>query len=177
VTAPNPPLGIPCLIVLVGPPGSGKTAWAERNGRGAVHVSQDGLIDAITPSGFDHAYRPVYGQAEEAVAQAGLRAGHTVIVDRTNRTRLHRERWLRIARTALCSAIAVVMTTPEALCRERNARRNDGSRLSADRMDRMFAAFEPISLDEGFDAILEVRDGDDVSLETVLGEAVRNRRG
>jgi hypothetical protein len=69
------------------------------------------------------------------------------------------------------------MTTPEALCRERNARRNDGSRLSADRMDRMFAAFEPISLDEGFDAILEVRDGDDVSLETVLGEAVRNRRG
>jgi protein phosphatase len=177
VTALNPPLGIPCLIVLVGPPGSGKTAWAERNGRGAVHVSQDGLIHAITPSGFDHAYRPVYGEAEEAVARAGLRAGHTVIADRTNRTRLHRERWLRIAHEASCPAIAVVMTTPERLCRERNAQRDDRSRLSVERMDRMFAALEPVRTDEGFDSIFEVADGDDVSLATVLGRGVRNRRG
>jgi protein phosphatase len=173
MTAPNPPLGIPCLIVLVGPPGSGKSAWAERNGRGAVHVSQDGLIDAITPRGFDHAYRPVYGEAEDAVARAGLRAGHTVIIDRTNRTRLHRERWLRIAREASCPAIAVVMLTPEWLCRERNAQRDDPSRLSAERMDRMFAALEPVGLDEGFESIFEVSKGDDVSLETVFGEGVR----
>jgi protein phosphatase len=168
--APNSPHGIPCLIVLVGPPGSGKTTWAERNGRGAVHVSQDGLIDAITPSGFDHAYRPVYGAAEDAAARAGLRAGHTVIVDRTNRTRLHRGRWLRIAREASCFAVAVVMTAPEWLCRERNAKRDDRSRLSAERMDRMFAAFEPVGLDEGFDSIFEVADGDEISLDTVLGE-------
>jgi len=177
VTPPNSPLGIPCLIVLVGPPGSGKTAWAERNGRGAVHVSQDGLIDSITPSGFDHAYRAVYGEAEEAVARAGLRGGHTVIVDRTNRTRLHRERWLRIAREASCPAIAVVMTTPEPLCRERNGRRDDRSRLTAERMDRMFAALELVRLDEGFDSIFKVADGDDVSLETVLAAGVTNRRG
>ena len=74
------------------PPGS------RRNGRGAVHVSQDGLIDAITPDGFDHVYRPVYREAEDAVARAALQAGHTVIVDRTNRTRAHRERWLHISR-------------------------------------------------------------------------------
>src|SRR5271155_560947 len=122
---PNPPNGNRCLIVLVGPPGSGKTAWARRNGHGAVHVSQDGLIDAITPDGFNHAYRPVYGEAEDAVARAGLQAGHAVIVDRTNRTRLHRERWLRFARQASCPAIAVVMTTPESLCRERNSKRDD----------------------------------------------------
>src|ERR1700727_2019295 len=68
----NPPLDVCCLIVLVGPPGSGKTTWARRNGRGAVHVSQDGLIDAITPDGFDHVWRPIYGQAEDAVARAAL---------------------------------------------------------------------------------------------------------
>ncbi len=174
MTAPNPPLGIPCLIVLVGPPGSGKTAWAERNGRGAVHVSQDGLIDVITPSGFDHAYRRVYADAEDAVARAGLRTGHTVIVDRTNRTRLHRERWLRIACEASCPAIAVVMTTPEARCRERNARRDDRSRLSAERMDRMFAALEPVLLDEGFESIFEVAEGD-VSLGTFLGKGIGKR--
>ncbi len=70
---------------------------------------------------------PCIGQAEDAVARAALQAGHTVIVDRTNRTRAHRERWLQIAREASCPAVAVVMTTPEAICRERNAKR-DGSR-------------------------------------------------
>ena len=95
---PNPAHGVACLIVLVGPPGSGKTTWARRNGRGAVHVSQDGLIDAITPHGFDHIYRPLYRRAEDTIARAALEAGLTVIVDRTNRTLAHRERWLEIAR-------------------------------------------------------------------------------
>lgn len=150
---PNPPLCLPCLVVMVGPPGSGKTTWARRYGRGAVHVSQDGLIDAITPDGFDHVYRPVYREAEDAVAHAALQAGHTVIVDRTNRTRAHRERWLEIARKESSPAVAVVMTTPEALCRERNAKRDGSNRLSEERMERMLAALEPVRADEGFVSI------------------------
>jgi predicted kinase len=146
----NPPLNVACLIVLVGPPGSGKTTWARRHGRGAVHVSQDSLIDAITPDGFDHVYRPVYREAENAVARAALEAGHTVIVDRTNRTRAHRRRWLEIAAEASCPIVAVAMTTPAALCRERNAARAANARLSDERMDRMLAAVEPVRLDEGF---------------------------
>ena len=147
---PNAPVGVRCLIVMVGPPGSGKTTWARRNGRGAVHVSQDGLIEAITPDGFDHVYRPVYREAEDAAARAALRAGHTVIVDRTNRTRAHRERWLQIAREQSSPAIAVAMITPEALCRERNAKRAGSSRLSEERMERMLAALEPVQPGEGF---------------------------
>ena len=143
----------PFLIVLVGPPGSGKTTWARRNGHGAVHVSQDDLIDAITPAGFDHIYRPVYREAEDAIARAALRAGHTVIVDRTNRTRAHRERWLRIAHEAQCPAVAVVITTAPELCRARNAARTGPRRLSGERMERMLAAFEPVDHNEGFAAI------------------------
>jgi predicted kinase len=170
---PNPPLGVPCLIVLVGPPGSGKTTWARRNGRGAVHVSQDGLIDAITPDGFDHAYRPVYREAEDAVARAALQAGYTVIVDRTNRTRAHRERWLRIARQASCAAVAVVMTTPEPLCRDRNAHREDGRRLSAERMERMLAALEPVRPGEGFASVhYENGLGAGIRLEEILSQRI-----
>jgi predicted kinase len=168
---PNPPLGIPCLIVLVGPPGSGKTTWARRNGRGVVHVSQDGLIDAITPDGFDHVYRPVYREAENAVARAALQAGHTVIVDRTNRARAHRERWLQIAREARCPAVAVVMTTSETLCRDRNAMRDAGRRLSEERMERMFVALEPVLPDEGFVSIHFENDvGAAISLEEILSQ-------
>jgi predicted kinase len=143
------------LIVLVGPPGSGKSTWARRNGRGAVHVSQDDLIDAITPGGFDPVYCSVYHAAEDAVARAALGAGHTVIVDRTNRTREHRKRWLQIAQEASCPAVAVVMTTSEALCRRRNSERVGARRVSDERMDRMLAAFEPVTADEGFVSIIE----------------------
>jgi predicted kinase len=161
----NPPLAVPSLIVLVGPPGSGKSTWAKQNGRGAVHVSQDDLIDAISPNGFDHIYRPVYAAAEDAViTRTALRHGNTVIVDRMNRTRAHRDRWLAIAREADCSAIAVAMRASLSLCRERNRHRRDQRLLSEDRMERMIAAFEPVRPDEGFTAIFD----DSASLAEIL---------
>jgi predicted kinase len=149
----NPPLRIACLVVLVGPPASGKSTWARRNGCGAVHVSQDGLIDAISPDGFEHVYRPVYRAAEDAVARASLQDGHTVIVDRTNRTSAHRERWLRIAREADAPAVAVEMIASAELCRVRNSRRDDRQRLTEERLERMLAVHERVAPDEGFAAI------------------------
>lgn len=168
---PNPPLRVPCLLVLVGPPASGKSAWAQQNGCGAIHVSQDELIDAITPDGFDHCYRPVYAAAENAVAVAALREGHTVIVDRTNRTRGHRERWLRIAREAGVPVVAVEMATPAALCLSRNRGRHPRRQLSEERMNGMLAAHQPVAPDEGFDAVF----GPDVTLAEIL-DRVSNRK-
>jgi predicted kinase len=151
----SPPLGVPSLIVLVGPPGSGKSTWAKQNGRGTVHVSQDDLIDAILPDGCDHIYRRVYAAAEDAVARAALEQAHTVIVDRINRMRAHRYRWLTIAREADCPVIAVAMRASFSLCRERNRSRQDKRRLTEERMERMIAAFEPVFLDEGFTVIFD----------------------
>jgi predicted kinase len=169
----NPPIGIACLVVLVGPPGSGKSTWARRNGRGAIHVSQDGLIDAISPDGFEHVYRPIYRAAEDALARAALESGHTVIVDRTNRTREHRRRWLEIARETGCPAVAVVMTAPAALCRLRNRERDPERRLSEERMERMLAALEPVQPAEGFSAIFE----ETITLAEILLQMSSGRKG
>src|SRR5215831_10612801 len=158
----------PLLIVLVGPPGSGKSTWARVNGANAIHVSQDDLIDAITPSGFAHDHRPIYQAAEDAVARAGLAAGRTVIADRTNRTRAHRQRWVRIARELRATVVAVVMTTPHDICRARNNSRTDSRRLSQERMDRMFAAMEPVDFAEGFAAIYRA---EEVTMQEILARA------
>jgi predicted kinase len=169
----NPPIGIACLVVLVGAPGSGKSTWARRNGRGAIHVSQDGLIDAISPDGFEHVYRPIYAAAEDAMARAALHSGHTVIVDRTNRTREHRQRWLRIAREAGCPAVAVVMTASAALCRSRNRERDSKRQLSEVRMERMLAALEAVQPAEGFSAVFE----DTITLPEILSALSTERKG
>lgn len=169
----NPPIGTACLVVLVGPPGSGKSTWARRNGRGAIHVSQDGLIDAISPDGFEHLYRPIYAAAEDAVARAALQSGHTVIVDRTNRTREHRRRWLEIAREAGCPAVAVMMTASAALCRSRNRERDPVRRLSEERLERMLAALEPVEPAEGFTAVFE----ESITLVEVLSQLSTGREG
>ncbi|MCU1234979.1 MAG: class flavin-dependent oxidoreductase [Candidatus Solibacter sp.] len=169
----NPPIGIACLVVLVGPPGSGKSTWARRNGRGAIHVSQDGLIDAISPDGFEHVYRPIYAAAEDALARAALHSGHTVIVDRTNRTREHRRRWLDVAREAGCPAVAVVMTASASLCRSRNRERDSGRRLSEERIERMLAALEPVQPAEGFLAVFE----DTITLAEMLSQLSTGRKG
>jgi predicted kinase len=169
----NAPPGVASLVVLVGHPGSGKTTWARKNGRGAIHVSQDGLIAAISPDGFEHVNCPVYTAAENAVARAALQHGHTVIVDRTNRTRSHRERWLCLARELNCPAVAVVMTTPPALCRQRNQSRTGGDRLSEERMERMLAAFESVEAEEGFAAIYME---EAITLAEILMD-IRGKRG
>lgn len=163
----------PCLIVLVGPPGSGKSEWARRNGAGAVLVSQDDLIDAITPHGFDHSFRPVYTAAEDAAARAGLAGDFPVIVDRTNRTRALRERWTRIAKEANCPAIAIVMSASTELCRMRNRARTDHRWVSDERMERMLTAMEPVSHEEGFAAVF--RDSE-ATLKDVL-ELLKHRTG
>lgn len=161
-----------CLVVLVGPPGSGKSEWTRRNAAGAVVVSQDDLINAITPYGFEYAYRPVYTAVEDATGRAGLVAGFTVIVDRTNRTRVLRERWIRIAREADCPAVAVEMTAGAELCRMRNRARSGSSRVSDRRMERMLAVMEPVSGEEGFAGVF----GDEVSIQYIL-EYLLSRAG
>jgi hypothetical protein len=61
------------------------------------------------------------------------------------------------------------MTTSAALCRERNAVRDPGRRLSEERMERMLAALEPVRPDEGFVSIdFEDGVGAGISLEEIL---------
>jgi predicted kinase len=120
-------------------------------------VSQDDLIDAITPSGFDHSARPIYAAAEEVIARTALRAGRIVIVDRTNRTRALRKRWIAIAQEMQCAVVAITMSADVETCRSRNRARSGLRCVCEERMERMISVFEAPQLEEGFDAIVDDR--------------------
>ena len=61
------------------------------------------------------------------------------------------------------------MTTAESLCRARNAKRDERSRLTDERMDRMLAALEPVRSDEGFLGIhFESGVGTGITLNEIL---------
>ena len=98
--------------------------------------------DRERPLACARGYNPVRQDGDFAIS-----APVTIsVLQATSRTRLRRERWVRITREASCPAIALIMTT-----REKNAQRDDRSRPAKERTERMSAALEPVRLEEAFD--------------------------
>ena len=96
------------LVLLIGLPGSGKSAWAAealaRAERPTVVVSTDALVEAQA-RGAGVSYREAWAAADgrrlerdaRAAVRASVEAGCNVIVDRTNLKRATRARFLRLA--------------------------------------------------------------------------------
>ncbi|QZY29125.1 LLM class flavin-dependent oxidoreductase [Nocardioides coralli] len=114
----------PALVVLVGASGSGKSTWAGARFRAPEIVSSDALrgIAGSGPHDLD-ASEDAFGLLETIVA-ARLGRGLTTVVDTLGTDTVRRRGWLAAARSAGLPAVVVVMETPDAECRRRNATRD-----------------------------------------------------
>jgi predicted kinase len=114
----------PALVVLVGPSGSGKTAWATGRYRAEEIVSSDALRGVVGSGPHDlDASTDAFAILEQVVA-ARIGRGLPVVVDTLGTDDDRRRRWLRLAREAGLPAVAVLLDTPAAECRRRNAARD-----------------------------------------------------
>jgi alkanesulfonate monooxygenase SsuD/methylene tetrahydromethanopterin reductase-like flavin-dependent oxidoreductase (luciferase family)/predicted kinase len=153
VTLPDP-----AVVVLVGPSGSGKSTWAEGSYRRDEIVSSDALRGVVGSGPHDLDATVDAFDLLERVVLARTGRGLTTVIDTLGSDEDRRRRWLARAREVGLPAVAVVMDTPDAECRRRNAARDRPvpAPTLAGQLKRHRALVPQLEL-EGWDVVHTVR--------------------
>ena len=144
----------PALVVLVGPSGSGKSAWAAARYRAQEVVSSDQLRGIVGSGENDlDASADAFAVLDQIVA-ARVRRGLTTVIDTLGLESARRRGYLDLARRAGLPAAVVLVDADPAEIRRRNQNRSRPVPAAAHeaQLRRMRAATQEIS-GEGWDVI------------------------
>ena len=151
----------PALVVLVGASGAGKSTWAAARYRAEEVVSSDALRGVLGSGPHDlDASTDAFAVLETIVA-ARLGRGLTTVVDTLGLDATKRRAWLDAARARGLPAVAVLLDTPDAECRRRNAARDRPvpAPVLAGQL-RSVRDVRPLLDAEGWDLVVAVAAGD-----------------
>lgn len=128
------------IIILVGPPASGKSSLAKWCCFEYVSISQDEL--------------GTLNKCKKACIKA-INTGSSVIIDNTNRNAKIRAVWIEIARNHNIPVKCIVMQIDKPLCMHINKYRSiyGDKKIPAVAIHCYYKAFEPPTMDEGFSEI------------------------
>ena len=113
------------LIVLIGVSGSGKSTFARRHFKPTEILSSDAFRAMVSDNENDQAATNDAFEALHSLMKVRLRRRKSVVVDATNIQPESRKALLEIAEAHDCLSVALILDTPEKVCRERNALRED----------------------------------------------------
>lgn len=118
------------LVILVGPPASGKSTWGKKfaEDNKVVYVSTDAIRAEIgSGEGDQNVSAAAFGIARQRVSQA-LAAGKSAMIDATSVNRKARRDWINLGRGhgAYIIAVAFEVTRDELLRRDAQRDRHVG---------------------------------------------------
>jgi protein phosphatase len=113
----------PCVILLVGAAGAGKSTFARRHFPAEAIFSSDALREAIAGDAADQCVSGAAFAALHRALDRRLAAGRTGVVDATNLTTAARHAIRRIAHRHGMPVVAVVLDLPGPVVQQRNTER------------------------------------------------------
>ncbi|MEY2473480.1 MAG: hypothetical protein QOK28_2809 [Actinomycetota bacterium] len=149
VTVPTP-----CLVVLVGVSGSGKSTWAADNCAPGEVVSSDALREQVGQSAVDQKASVDAFAVLEDIVQRRLARRLFTVIDATSLEDESRARYREYARAAGVPCVAVAFPTDAATCKSRNRTRAfpvPGPVLT--KQLKEFDRVHPLLATEGYDAV------------------------
>jgi F420-dependent oxidoreductase-like protein len=146
----------PCLVVLVGPSGAGKTTWAQAHFRAEQIVSSDRLRAIVGEGEDDLAASDDAFAILEAIVAHRLRRRLTTVIDTLGLDPVRRARWLATAADHDLARVCIVFTTTVAECRVRNrgAGKSVPERVLSQQVRQLREQRAAIDA-EGFDLVIE----------------------
>jgi F420-dependent oxidoreductase-like protein len=144
----------PCVVILVGASGSGKSHWAAAHFEPGLVVSSDRLRALVGAGEHDQAAGTDAFAVLDLVLERRSRRRLTTVVDTLGLDAKKRRRWLKLAHDHGLPCYAVWFSTDARLCRSRNAARVRPvpARVLAGQLQQIGGIAEVLSA-EGFDAV------------------------
>lgn len=136
------------LIILVGPPASGKSTWGKKfaQEKGLTYVSTDELRAEFGTGEDDQtASGKAFAIGRYRVSTA-LSAGKSVMIDATNVDHKARKGWIKIGRLQDAYIIAITFEVPKEELYRRDAQRN--RHVGNEVIDRFYAKYSRPTTEE-----------------------------
>ncbi|MEY2448071.1 MAG: hypothetical protein QOH79_1547 [Acidimicrobiaceae bacterium] len=144
----------PCLLVLIGAPGAGKSYWANEWFRPEQVVSSDGLRAVVGQGEHDQRASKDAFAVLDLIVERRLKRKLTTVIDSTALEPDRRASYIAAARQARVPVFAIVFDTADDVCRARNKQRDHPvpPKILRGQLDAA-AALRSAIHDEAFDAV------------------------
>lgn len=143
------------LILLSGPPASGKTTIRERLIKMGTIISPDNYVGYTKEKPWTpKAAREAWKKADMLLKEALDRGDRVIVFDATFVTPKKRKKYIRLGKNKGANVICLYCTASKKLILERNANRNEFRKVPGFVVSKMIGSFVAPDKEEGFDLIV-----------------------